>query len=92
VDPSSHGLRLLGVEAAAPDPISGVLAREACGTFEEDDHDVLAPRQRAGEARRGGPEFNSAKASAISLTDNIEAEALGFLSTFAVEHHFTEFG
>jgi hypothetical protein len=35
------------------------------------------------QARRGGPEFNTAKASTISLTNNIEAEALGFLGTFA---------
>jgi hypothetical protein len=45
-----------------------------------------------GRAQCGGSELNSAKASAISSTNHIEAEALGFLCTFAAEHHFTEFG
>jgi hypothetical protein len=45
-----------------------------------------------GRARCGASELSSAKASAISSTNHIEAEALGFLCTFAAEHHFTEFG
>jgi len=43
-------------------------------------------------ARRGGPEFDSAEGFRDFLEYNIEAEALGFHSTFVVEHHFTGYG
>src|SRR5262245_49475431 len=43
-------------------------------------------------ARRGGPEFDSAEGFRDFIDYNIEAEALGFHSTFVVEHHFTGFG
>jgi alkanesulfonate monooxygenase SsuD/methylene tetrahydromethanopterin reductase-like flavin-dependent oxidoreductase (luciferase family) len=43
-------------------------------------------------ARRGGPEFDSAEGFRDFIDYNIEAEALGFHSTFVVEHHFTGYG
>ena len=45
------------------------------------------------QAKRGqGPDVDSAKGYRDYLAYNVEAEALGFYSTFAVEHHFTGFG
>lgn len=44
------------------------------------------------QARRGGPATDSAQGYREWLDYNVEAEALGFHSTFAVEHHFTGFG
>src|SRR5258705_12761372 len=43
-------------------------------------------------ARRGGPEFDSSEGFRDFIEYNIEAEALGFHSTFVVEHHFTGHG
>ena len=43
-------------------------------------------------ARRGGPEFDSAEGYRDFIEYNIEAEALGFHSSFVVEHHFTGYG
>jgi alkanesulfonate monooxygenase SsuD/methylene tetrahydromethanopterin reductase-like flavin-dependent oxidoreductase (luciferase family) len=43
-------------------------------------------------ARRGSGEFDSAEGFRDFIEYNIEAEALGFHSTFVVEHHFTGFG
>src|SRR5438128_8371446 len=43
-------------------------------------------------ARRGGPEFDRSEGFRDFIEYNIEAEALGFHSTFLVEHHFTGFG
>ena len=43
-------------------------------------------------ARRGGPEFDSGEGFRDFIDYNIEAEALGFHSTFVVEHHFTGYG
>jgi alkanesulfonate monooxygenase SsuD/methylene tetrahydromethanopterin reductase-like flavin-dependent oxidoreductase (luciferase family) len=43
-------------------------------------------------ARRGGPEFDSSEGFRDFIEYNIEAEALGFHSTFVVEHHFTGYG
>ena len=43
-------------------------------------------------ARRGSGEFDSAEGYRDFIEYNIEAEALGFHSTFVVEHHFTGFG
>src|SRR6201997_4186579 len=43
-------------------------------------------------ARRGGPEFDSAEGYRDFIDYNVEAEALGFRSTFIVEHHFTGYG
>jgi alkanesulfonate monooxygenase SsuD/methylene tetrahydromethanopterin reductase-like flavin-dependent oxidoreductase (luciferase family) len=43
-------------------------------------------------ARRGGPEFVSSEGFRDFIEYNIEAEALGFHSTFVVEHHFTGYG
>jgi alkanesulfonate monooxygenase SsuD/methylene tetrahydromethanopterin reductase-like flavin-dependent oxidoreductase (luciferase family) len=42
--------------------------------------------------RRGGPEFDSSEGFRDFIDYNIEAEALGFHSTFVVEHHFTGYG
>src|SRR5487761_2647491 len=44
------------------------------------------------QARRGGPEFDSSEGFRDFIEYNVEAEALGFHSTFVVEHHFTGFG
>jgi alkanesulfonate monooxygenase SsuD/methylene tetrahydromethanopterin reductase-like flavin-dependent oxidoreductase (luciferase family) len=43
-------------------------------------------------ARRGGAEFDSSEGFRDFIAYNIEAEALGFHSTFVVEHHFTGYG
>jgi alkanesulfonate monooxygenase SsuD/methylene tetrahydromethanopterin reductase-like flavin-dependent oxidoreductase (luciferase family) len=43
-------------------------------------------------ARRGGLEFDSSEGFRDFIDYNIEAEALGFHSTFVVEHHFTGYG
>ena len=44
------------------------------------------------QARRGGPDSDSSQGFRDFIDNNIEAEALGFYSTFLVEHHFTGFG
>jgi alkanesulfonate monooxygenase SsuD/methylene tetrahydromethanopterin reductase-like flavin-dependent oxidoreductase (luciferase family) len=43
-------------------------------------------------ARRGGLETDSAQGFREFVDNNVEAEALGYHSTFLVEHHFTGFG
>jgi alkanesulfonate monooxygenase SsuD/methylene tetrahydromethanopterin reductase-like flavin-dependent oxidoreductase (luciferase family) len=43
-------------------------------------------------ARRGLNEFDSAEGFKDFIEYNVEAEALGFLGTFLVEHHFTGLG
>src|SRR3954470_16673042 len=43
-------------------------------------------------ARRGSGEFDSTEGYHDWIEYNIEAEALGFRSTFCVEHHFTGYG
>src|SRR5437667_10085556 len=43
-------------------------------------------------ARRGGPELDSSEGFRDFIDYNVEAEALGFHSTFVVEHHFTGYG
>ena len=43
-------------------------------------------------ARRGSPEFDSSEGFRDFIDYNVEAESLGFKSTFVVEHHFTGFG
>jgi len=44
------------------------------------------------QARRAGPDTDSSQGFREFIENNIEAEALGFHSTFVVEHHFTGFG
>lgn len=44
------------------------------------------------QAQRGGPDVDSGQGFRDYLDYNIEAEALGYKSTFVVEHHFTGFG
>jgi len=44
------------------------------------------------QARRGGPDTDSSLGFREFIDNNIEAEALGYYSTFLVEHHFTGFG
>ena len=44
------------------------------------------------QAKRGGPDVDSGQGFADYVDYNIEAEALGYQSTFVVEHHFTGFG
>src|ERR1700729_4614147 len=43
-------------------------------------------------ARHGGPDVDSGQGYKQFVEYNIEAEALGYHSTFLVEHHFTGFG
>jgi len=44
------------------------------------------------QARRGGPDADSGSGFREFVENNVEAEALGYHSTFIVEHHFTGFG
>src|SRR6266542_5654148 len=44
------------------------------------------------QARRGGPDADSGAGFREFVENNVEAEALGYHSTFLVEHHFTGFG
>ena len=44
------------------------------------------------QARRGGADIDSAQGFREFIDYNVEAEALGYDSTFVVEHHFTGFG
>jgi alkanesulfonate monooxygenase SsuD/methylene tetrahydromethanopterin reductase-like flavin-dependent oxidoreductase (luciferase family) len=44
------------------------------------------------QARRGGPDVDSGVGFRQFIDNNVEAEALGFYSSFLVEHHFTGFG
>jgi alkanesulfonate monooxygenase SsuD/methylene tetrahydromethanopterin reductase-like flavin-dependent oxidoreductase (luciferase family) len=44
------------------------------------------------QAKRGGPDVDSGSGFRQFIEHNVEAEALGFHSSFLVEHHFTGFG
>jgi alkanesulfonate monooxygenase SsuD/methylene tetrahydromethanopterin reductase-like flavin-dependent oxidoreductase (luciferase family) len=44
------------------------------------------------QAQRGGPDVDSGAGFREFVEHNVEAEALGYESTFVVEHHFTGFG
>ena len=44
------------------------------------------------QAKRGGVDVDSAQGFRDFIDYNVEAEALGFSSSFLVEHHFTGFG
>src|SRR5487761_885438 len=44
------------------------------------------------QARRAGPDTDSSQGFHEFIENNVEAEALGYYSTFLVEHHFTGFG
>ena len=44
------------------------------------------------QAQRGGPDLDSGQGFRDFIEYNVEAEALGYYSTFLVEHHFTGFG
>jgi alkanesulfonate monooxygenase SsuD/methylene tetrahydromethanopterin reductase-like flavin-dependent oxidoreductase (luciferase family) len=44
------------------------------------------------QAKRGGPDVDSGAGFREFVENNVEAEALGFHSSFLVEHHFTGFG
>lgn len=44
------------------------------------------------QARRGGPNDDSGAGFREFVQRNVEAEAMGYYSTFLVEHHFTGFG
>jgi alkanesulfonate monooxygenase SsuD/methylene tetrahydromethanopterin reductase-like flavin-dependent oxidoreductase (luciferase family) len=44
------------------------------------------------QARRSGPDTDSSQGFRDFIENNVEAEALGYHSTFLVEHHFTGFG
>src|SRR6266478_2287773 len=43
-------------------------------------------------ARHGGPDVDSGQGFRQFVENNVQAEALGYHSTFLVEHHFTGFG
>ena len=40
------------------------------------------------QAKRGGPDVDSGQGFKDFVEYNVEAESLGFASTFVVEHHF----
>ncbi len=44
------------------------------------------------QAKRGGPDVDSGAGFREFVEQNVEAEALGYQSSFVVEHHFTGFG
>src|SRR5213596_4080745 len=44
------------------------------------------------QAKRGVPDVDSGAGFREFVENNVEAEALGYHSTFIVEHHFTGFG
>src|SRR5574341_1207477 len=44
------------------------------------------------QAKRGGPDVDSGAGFQEFVDHTVEAEALGFSSSFLVEHHFTGFG
>ena len=44
------------------------------------------------QAKRGGPDVDSGAGFREFVEYNVEAEALGFYSSYLVEHHFTGFG
>ena len=44
------------------------------------------------QARRGGPDVDSGAGFREFVENNVKAEALGYTSSFVVEHHFTGFG
>jgi len=44
------------------------------------------------QAQRGGPDLDSGQGFRDLVDYNVEAEALGYSSSFVVEHHFTGFG
>jgi alkanesulfonate monooxygenase SsuD/methylene tetrahydromethanopterin reductase-like flavin-dependent oxidoreductase (luciferase family) len=44
------------------------------------------------QAKRGGPDVDSGSGFRDFVEHNVEAEALGYQSSFVVEHHFTGFG
>lgn len=44
------------------------------------------------QAKRGGPDVDSGAGFREFVEQNVEAEALGYQSSFLVEHHFTGFG
>jgi alkanesulfonate monooxygenase SsuD/methylene tetrahydromethanopterin reductase-like flavin-dependent oxidoreductase (luciferase family) len=44
------------------------------------------------QARRAGPDTDSSQGFREFIENNVEAERLGYYSTFLVEHHFTGFG
>src|SRR5437762_1819788 len=44
------------------------------------------------QAKRGGPDTDSGAGFRDFVELNVEAESLGFVSSFLVEHHFTGFG
>jgi alkanesulfonate monooxygenase SsuD/methylene tetrahydromethanopterin reductase-like flavin-dependent oxidoreductase (luciferase family) len=44
------------------------------------------------QAQRGGPDLDSGQGFRAFVDYTVEAEALGYASTFVVEHHFTGFG
>src|SRR5947209_12085865 len=46
----------------------------------------------AARAERGGPDVDSGAGFREFIEQNVEAESLGYISTFVVEHHFTGFG
>src|SRR5262249_18613228 len=64
---------------------------------EQREHSEGLHRMRFGlfgsaQAKRGGPDTDRGAGFRDFVELNVEAEALGFVSSFLVEHHFTGFG
>jgi alkanesulfonate monooxygenase SsuD/methylene tetrahydromethanopterin reductase-like flavin-dependent oxidoreductase (luciferase family) len=56
------------------------------------EHDMKFGLFGSAQAKRGGADIDSAQGFRDFIDYNVEAEALGYDSTFVVEHHFTGFG
>jgi alkanesulfonate monooxygenase SsuD/methylene tetrahydromethanopterin reductase-like flavin-dependent oxidoreductase (luciferase family) len=66
--------------------------RRLDGTQEEERATMRFGLFGSAQAKRGGPDVDSAAGYREFIENNVEAEALGYHSTFLVEHHFTGFG
>lgn len=80
--PDDHGAIIDGAEKLADDGV-----RDGKGT-----ETMRFGLFGSAQARRGGPDVDSAVGYREFVENNVEAEALGYHSTFLVEHHFTGFG
>src|SRR5271167_4699564 len=83
VHPGMTSIRASPRSGAAPGGVSPGRMREVAMRF-----GLFGSAQ----AKRGGPDVDSGQGFRDFIDYNVEAEALGFYSTFLVEHHFTGFG
>src|SRR5262249_20552275 len=56
------------------------------------DHSMRFGIFGSAQAKRGGPDVDSGAGFREFVDYNVEAEGLGYQSSFVVEHHFTGFG